>query len=54
MMRITKKNRFNSDVALPLNTVLKFYALTVIIRCIVEKDGKYYPEIYLDDALYEL
>ena len=48
------KNRFNFDVALPLNTVLKFHGLTVTIRCIIEKDGKYYPEIYLDGALYEL
>ena len=32
-----KKIRFDSDVVLPLNTVLKFHALTVIIRCIIEK-----------------
>ena len=49
-----KKIRFNSDVALPLNTPIKFHALTVAIGCIIEKDGKYYPEIYLDDALFEL
>ena len=48
-----KKIRFNSDVALPLNTPIKFYALTVVIRCIIEKDNKYYPQIYLDDALFE-
>ena len=28
--------------------------MTIIIRCIIEKDGKYYPDIYLDDALYEI
>ena len=49
-----KKIRFNSDVALPLNTVIKFHALTIVIRCIVEKNGKYYPEIHLDDALFQL
>ena len=49
-----KKIRFNSSVALPLNTSRKFHALTVVIRCVIEKDGKYYPEIYLDDAPYEL
>ena len=48
------KIRFASDVVLPLNTPIKFHALTVAIRCIIEKDGKYYPEIYSDDALYEL
>ena len=54
MIKTTKKNRFNSDVALLLNTVIKCHALTIVIRCIIEKNGKYYPEIYLDDALYEL
>ena len=49
-----KKIRFDSDVVLPLNTVLKFHALTAIIRFIIEKNGKYYSEIYLDDVLYEL
>ena len=48
------KIRFNSDVALRLNTLIKFHALTVVIRCIIKKDNKYYSEIYLDDALYDL
>ena len=48
------KIRFNSDVALRLNTLIKFHALTVAIRCIIKKDNKYYSEIYLDDALYDL
>ena len=46
--------RFNSDDALPLNTPIKFYVLTIIVRCVIMKDGKFYPEIYLDDALYEI
>ena len=45
--------RFSSDIALPLNTPIKFYAFTVVIWCIIEKYGKYYPEIYLDDVLFE-
>ena len=32
-----KKIKFYSNVTLPLNTVLKFHALTVVIRCIIEK-----------------
>ena len=28
--------------------------LTIIVRCIFEWDGKFYPQIYLDDCLYEL
>ena len=48
------KIKFYSDDNLPLNTVLKFHVLTIVIRCIFEKDGKYYPQIFLDDSLYEL
>ena len=46
--------KFYSDYDLPLNTVLKFRILTIVIRCIFEKDGKYYQQIFLDDSLYEL
>ena len=48
------KTRFNSDDALRLNTPIKFYALTIIVRCVIMKDDKFYPEIYLGDALYEV
>ena len=48
------KIKFDSDDDLPLNTVLKFRILTVIIRNIFEKDGKYCPQFFLDDCLYEM
>ena len=48
------KVKFNSDDNLPLNKILKFLILTIIIRNIFEKDGKYRPGIYLDDCLYEI
>ena len=48
------KIKFNSDDNLPSNKILKFRKLTIIIRNVFEKDGKYYPEIYLDDCLYEI
>ena len=48
------KIKFNSDDDLPLNKILKFCILTIIIRTIFEKDGKYYPYIFLDDCLYKL
>ena len=48
------KIKFDSDDSLPLNTVLKFRILTIVIRCIFEKDGKCYPQIFLDDSLYEI
>ena len=48
------KSQFNSDDDLPLNKQLNFLSLKIIIRNIFEKDGKYYPQIFLDDCLYEV
>ena len=48
------KIKFDSNDNLPLHEILKFRALTIIIRNISEKDGKYYPQIFLDDCLYEI
>ena len=47
-----KKSRFNSDIDLPLNTQIEFRSLVINISCVIEKDNKYYPEIYLDECLY--
>ena len=47
------KLRFSSDVHLPSDTLMKFHILTIFINCVIEKGNKYYPEIYLDDCLYE-
>ena len=44
---------FNSDDDLPLNKPLKFHNMTTTIRSVSE-DGKLYPQVHLDDALYEL
>ena len=46
--------KFDSDDNLPLNKVLKFHALTIIIRSVFERGGKYYPQIFLDEALVDL
>ena len=43
------KIKFDPDDNLPLNNIIKFHLLTIIIRNIFEKDGKYYPQIFLDD-----
>ena len=47
------KIRFSSDIDLPLGILIQFKILTIIVRCIIKKDGKYYPEIYLDECMYE-
>ena len=48
------KIKFNSDDDLPLNKSLKFTLMTITIRCVFEEDGKLYPQVFLDDTLYEL
>ena len=48
------KIKFNSDHDLPLNKSLKFHLTTITIRYIFEEDDKLYPQIFLDDTLYEL
>ena len=47
------KIKFNSDDDLPLNKPLKCYAMTIIIRSVFEEDGKVYPQVFSDNALYE-
>ena len=48
------KIKFNSDEDLPLNKLLKFCNLTVIVRSVFEEEGKCYPKVFLDECLYEL
>ena len=48
------KIQFNSDDDIPLKKQLNFPTITVIARNIFEKDGKYYPQNFLDECLYEL
>ena len=48
------KIKFNSDDNLPLNKPLKSHLMTITIRSVFEEDGKLYPQLFLDDTLYEL
>ena len=51
---IWKLNQFNSDDDLPLNKPLKSHNITIKIRSVFKEDGKLYPQVFLDDTLYEL
>ena len=48
-MKIT----FNSDDDLPLNKLLKFHLMAITIRSVFKEDCKLYPQVFLDDTLYE-
>ena len=48
------KIKFNSDDDLPLNKQLKFMSLTIIVRTDFVRTDQYYPQIFLDECLYEV
>ena len=48
------KIRFKSNDDLPLSKPIKLRLLTIIIRSVFSEHGKFYPQFFLDDALYEL
>ena len=40
------KFRFNSDIDLPVNTIIEFRSLLINVSCVIEIDNEYYPENY--------
>ena len=49
-----KKVRFEPNDDLLLNKTIKLLLLTIITRCVFSEDGKCYPQLFLDDALYDV
>ena len=48
------KIKFNTDDNIPLNKIIYFPTITIIIRSVTQKDGKCYPPLFLDECLYEI
>ena len=48
------KIKFSSDDELPLNKSLEFCLVAITIRHLIEEDGKFYLQVFLDDTFYEL
>ena len=48
------KIKFNSYENLPLNKILKLHSMTIIIRSVFQEDGKYYPQVFLGECLFEV
>ena len=48
------KIKRDADDDFPLNKISKLYVLAIVARSVFEEDGKFYPQIYLDECLYEL
>ena len=48
------KIKFNSDEKLPLKESLKFRLMSLTIRFAFQEGGKFYPQLFLHDALHGL
>ena len=48
------KIKFDTDDNLPLNKQLNFPTTTVVVTFVFEEDGKFCPQVLLDECLYEL
>ena len=48
------KIKCSTDDNIPLNKIIYFPSITIIIRSIIQKDGKYYPQLFLDEFSYEV
>ena len=46
--------KFESNDNLPTDDIVNIYLVTIIIRSVFAQNGKFYPQLLLDHALYEL
>ena len=44
------KIKFNTNDNIILNKIIYFPTITITIRSVTQKDGKYYPQLFLDDC----
>ena len=40
--------------SLPMNKLIYFPTITVVIRCVFKQNGVFYPQVYLDNCLYQI
>ena len=48
------KIKISSDDLLPLNKLIYFPTLTVVIRCAFKQNEVFYPQVSLDNCLYQI
>ena len=48
------KIKFLSENSLPLNKLIYFTTLAVVIRCVFKQNGVFYPQVYLHDCFYQI
>ena len=48
------KIKLNSDDKLPLNKMIEIPVMVIVVRAIFYENNKYYPQVFLDECLYEI
>ena len=47
--------KFNLDDELPLNNkMIEIRCMIIVVRAVFYKNNKYYPQVFLDECLYQL
>ena len=46
--------KFKSNDNVPTDNIVNIHLTIKIIRSVFAQNGKFYPQFFLDDALYEL
>ena len=53
MMKVYIKIKLVSDDKLPLNKMIEILVMVIVVAAIFyEKNNKYYPQVFLDECLY--
>ena len=55
IIKITDWNKFkfDSDLDIPIDTLINFNSLSIIFSHVVEKGNKFITEIYVDQGIFE-
>ena len=48
------KVKFESNDNLPTDNIVNMHQVTIIIRSVFAQNRKFYPQLFLDDALYNI
>ena len=48
-----EKLRISTDLELPIDKLIEFHSLSVVVSCVIKKGGKFYPEVYVDEGIFE-
>ena len=48
------KTKFDADDELPLKKTIEFPTITIVVRAVFLENNRYYPQVFLNECLYEM